>query len=124
ENDLIDLLKNHNLYEEYFGLIRVDSNMINNRLGEVENDFCDVINLISSIPYKVHLDELEEINRLARKYKGKKYFMTSSIIVDLENLAMLIAITSGDIVKEKKETEYEKIAISILKEYHNIIESL
>lgn len=123
ENDLIALLKKYNLYDEYFGLIRVDSNMINNRLEEVENDFCEVINLVSEIPYKVHLDELEEINRVVRKYKVKKYFMTSSIIVDLESLVMLIVITSGDIVKEKKETEYEKIAISILKEYYNIIKS-
>ena len=97
--------------------------MINNILGEVENDFCEVINLLSDIPYKVHLNELEEINRVVRKYKGKRYFMTSSIIVDLESLVMLIVITSGDIVKEKKETEYEKIAISILKEYYNIIKS-
>lgn len=37
---------------------------------------------------------------------------------------MLIAFTSGDIVKDKRESDYEKLAIKILTEYKNIIENL
>lgn len=83
ENDLLDLLKKHNLYDEYFGLTRIDSSLLDNRLKEIENDFSEVINLVSYIPYKVHSYDLDEINRVIRKYRGKKEFLNSSIINDI-----------------------------------------
>ena len=125
EDDLIDLLKKHDLYDEYFETVRLDKNFFSNNAKDNEKAkmrelLFPVMNLISQAENGITL--IEEIDAV-QPLNNHKFFEQSGLIVLLGNLSEYISHWNNRYNNEKPDNYEEviyKLRTQIVEEYQKL----
>lgn len=128
ERNLLDLMKQFNIYDKYFNVVTIDKSFFNNqnkksRLEEINEKFSSIIGFVSETHYYVNYRDIEYIEDIINKYKGDYLFMNNNIISNLQYIVDIIYCNDG-FVKGEVEKQYIETAKEILIEYNILIREL
>jgi len=95
EDDLIDLLKQYNLYDDYFNTVRIDKNFIESVVGNdekkvIHDRLYPLISSIAGVDYDMH-DIVLQVDALA-DLTAHRIFKNNYLLNYLQDLAHLYAI--------------------------------
>lgn len=114
EDDLIGLLKKHDLYDEYFNTVRLDKNFVeevvgNNEKKIIHDRLYPLISAIAGVDYDMY-DIVLQVDTLT-DLKVHRMFKASDLLNDLNELAQLYSLhAEGNNLYGKQLRDEKKIA--------------
>ncbi|MGK4153620.1 restriction endonuclease [Kurthia gibsonii] len=130
EDDLLDLLKKHNLYDDYFNTVKFDKDFIEDVVGKdekknIHDRLYPLISELSGVYYNLW-DIVVQVDQLA-DLRAHRLFKENTLLLNLNRLTNLYALhAEGNSIfgkrlrSEEKISEETELRKKIMEDYYNL----
>lgn len=130
EDDLLDLLKKHNLYDDYFNTVKFDKDFIEDVVGKdekknIHDRLYPLISELSGVDYNLW-DIVVQVDQLA-DLRAHRLFKENTLLLNLNRLTNLYALhAEGNSIfgkrlrSEEKISEETELRKKIMEDYYNL----